>query len=392
MAALQGVIVAVISALAAWRKRRNQPQGFPHSRLGETAVGKNVVQVYSYGRELYDAMLAAIDAAEESVYLESFIWKDDAVGRAFKELLARKAADGVAVYVIFDSFGNLVVPGAFKRFPPPIHMLEYRAIGRPWHAIDPRRYALEHRKLLVVDGRVGFIGGYNLGSLYATEWRDTHLRVEGPGAAQFAQLFVYFWDSHTPETQHITRHYPRQFDPLFVPRGNDAMRLAFPIRDMYIAAIDRAEERILITNAYFVPDRVLLGALANAARRGVDVQVLLPRISNHTVADWLARGLFEEALSTGIRIFRYKAMIHAKTCTIDGQWSTIGSANMDRLSSLGNHELNVEIYSPELARQMESLFAQDKANAVELTLREWRTRPWLAKVSERILTPLRVLV
>jgi len=389
---LQGAIVAVISILAAWRKRRHQSQGFPHARLADTTVGENRLQVYSYGRDLYDAMLAAIGAAEESVYLESFIWKDDAVGREFKSLLARKAAEGVDVYVIFDSFGNLVVPGAFKHFPPPIHTLEYRAIYRPWHVLDPRRYALEHRKLLVVDGRVGFLGGYNLGSLYATEWRDTHLRVAGPGAAQLAQLFVYFWNSHTGPDEHITRHYPRQFDPLFVPRGNDAMRLAFPIRDMYIAAIDRAEHYILISNAYFVPDRALLGALTAAAARGVDAQVLLPRISNHTVADWMARRLFDECLRAGVRIFRYRAMIHAKTCTIDGQWSTIGSANLDRLSSLGNHELNVEIYSPALAQQMELLFERDKADAIELTLEEWAARPWYAKASERILAPLRVLV
>ena len=251
------------------------------------------------------------------------------MGREFKEHLARKADAGVDVYVVFDAFGNLVVPNGFKQFPPSIHTLEYRTITlrRPWQALDPRRYALEHRKLLVVDGKVGFLGGYNLGSLYATEWRDTHLRVEGPGAAQLAQLFVYFWDSHRPRAERITRHYPRQFDPLLVPRGNDALRLAFPIRDMYIAAIDRAEHYIHITNAYFVPDRALLASLTAAAARGVDVQVLLPRISNHTIADWMARRLFAECLDAGIRIFRYKAMIHAKTCTIDGQWSTIGSAS-----------------------------------------------------------------
>ncbi len=389
--ALQGAIVAVISTVA-WLKRRRQPQGFPHERMADTAVGENRVQVYSYGRELYDAMLAAIDGAKESVYLETFIWKDDEVGQEFKDCLERKARAGVDVYVIFDSFGNLVVPASFKRFPREIHTLEYQAIRKPWQVLDPRHYALEHRKLLVVDGKIGFLGGYNLGSLYATQWRDTHLRVEGPGAAQLAQLFVYFWNSHRPRPEHIARHYARDFDALLVPRGNDAMRLAFPIRDMYIAAIDRAERYIMITNAYFVPDRALLGALTAAAGRGVDVQVVLPWISNHTLADWMARRLFTECLRAGVRIYRYKAMIHAKTCTIDGQWSTIGSANMDRLSSIGNHELNVEIYSRELAHQMEQMFEQDKANATELTLDEWSRRPWYAKASERILAPLRVLV
>src|SRR5919204_6577408 len=122
---LQGVIVAVLTALAAWRKLRARTQGFPYEHLPETLVGENRLQVYGYGRELYDAMLSAIDAAQESIYLETFIWKGDGVGRAFKERLARKAAAGVDVYVIFDGFANLVVPPAFKRFPPGIHTLQF---------------------------------------------------------------------------------------------------------------------------------------------------------------------------------------------------------------------------------------------------------------------------
>lgn len=390
--ALQAAIIAIVSALAAWHKRREQFQGFPHATLPEVSVGENTLHLYSYGRDLYDDMLAAIDSATESIYLETFIWKGDGAGREFKERLARKAAAGVDVYVIFDDFGNLVVPHAFKVFPPRVHTLAYRAIRRPWHVLDPRRYALDHRKLLVVDGRVGFIGGYNLGSLYAREWRDTHLRIEGPAAADLAQAFVSFWNRQDPHVERITRHYPRQFDPLIVPQGTNAMQLSFPIRDMYIAAIERAEHHIRITNAYFIPDRVLLAALTAAARRGVDVQVLLPRTSNHTVADWLARGYFTDCLRAGIRLFGYRAMIHSKTCTIDGQWSTIGTANLDRLSAVGNYEINVEIYSRELAWQMEELFERDKGYAAELALEGWTARPWYAKFSERILAPLRVVM
>ncbi len=388
-AALQTAILIVLG-IVAWLQRRGQPQGFPHAQFPPTRVGENDLRIYSYGRELYDAMLAAIDAAQETIYLETFIWKGDAVGQAFKEHLARKAQQGVAVHVIFDSFANLVVPRAFKRFPPPIKVLDYRPIRRPWHLLDPRRYALDHRKLLVVDGRVAFIGGYNLGSLYATAWRDTHVRLEGPVAADLAFEFSSFWNDHGPPSVRITRHYPRRFDPLILLQGNDAMRLAFPVRDMYISAIERAEQRIRLTNAYFVPDRVLLRSLIAAAGRGVDVQVLLPWISNHTLPDWLARGRFTRCLEAGIRIFAYRTMIHAKTCTIDGQWSTIGTANLDRLSAVGNYEINLEVYSPDLARQMEDLFAQDKENAVEITLERWVRRPWYAKLSERLLAPLGV--
>jgi cardiolipin synthase len=173
-------------------------------------------------------------------------------------------------------------------------------------------------------------------------------------------------------------------------QSNDAMRLAFPIRDMYISAIERAEQRIRLTNAYFIPDGSLRAALEEAVRRGVDVQVLLPWVSNHTLADWMARGHFAELLRAGIHVFGYRAMIHAKTCTIDGQWSTIGTANIDRLSAVGNYEMTVEIYSRELAEQMDDLFERDTANADELALDAWQRRPWYAKLSERILAPARV--
>lgn len=349
-------------------------------------------QIYSYGRDLYDAMLDAIDGARESVYLESFLWKGDHDGREFRERLARKAAQGVDVYVVFDWFGNLVVPAAFKTFPPAVHTLIYRGIRRPRHLLDPRRYALEHRKLLVVDGREAFVGGYNLGSLFATQWRDTHLRAAGPAAAQLAQVFADFWNSQTVPDQRITRHYPRAFDPRFVPYDNDAERMSFPIRDMYISAIDRAERHIHLTNAYFIPDRVLLARLTAAARRGVDVQVLLPWRSNHLLADWLARGRLAPCLEAGIRIFRYRAMMHAKTCTIDGEWSTVGTANLDRLSSVGNLELNVEIYSRALAQQMDELFDLDKTYAKELSREDWLARRWPDKLGERLLAPLRLFL
>jgi cardiolipin synthase A/B len=391
LVAVQGVVAGAVMTVA-WLRRRRQPQGFPHPTFPPIAVGACTLQLYSYGRDLYDAMLAAIDAAQESIYLETYIWKGDAVGQAFKEHLTRKATEGVAVYVIFDRFGNLVVPSAFKAFPPAIQTLAYQGFRRPGQLLDPRRYALEHRKVLVVDGRVGFLGGYNLGSLYATAWRDTHLRLEGPAVAHLAASFVDFWQEHSAPGAPVPRRYPRAFDSLIVLQDNDAIRLTFPIRDMYISAIDRADRRIRLTNAYFIPDRALRRALKAAAQRGADVQVLLPWVSNHTLADWMARGLFTELLGAGIRIFGYRTMLHAKTCTIDGQWSTIGTANLDRLSSVGNYELNAEIYSRALAEQMEQLFERDKANAREVTLTTWQARPWYARVSERVLAPLGVFM
>ena len=391
---LQVLTAAVLLVIAALGKRHKHEVSFPHEPFEEVQVGENLLKLYAYGRELFDAMLEAIDEAQESIYLESYIWKDDAVGQEFQEHLARKAEEGVEVYVIFDSFGNLVVPRTFKSsFHPAIHVLEYRAIRRPWHLLDLRRYSLDHRKLLIVDGTISFIGGYNLGALYATEWRDTHLRLSGPGAAELAGAFIGFWNRFSPAHEQITPRYHHRFDALITVSQNQAMRLSFPIRDMYIAAIDEAEQSILLTTAYFVPDHMLLDALKGAVKRGVDVRVLLPWNSNHVVANWITHSYFTECLQGGIRILGYQyTMLHAKTCTIDGAWSTVGTCNLDRLSLVGNYEINVAIYSEAFARQMSALFAEDTAERFELTMEQWKSRPLYIKVSERILAPLRFMM
>lgn len=392
---LQVFTLAVVSFVVAARRRQRKPvQGFPHDSYPEVTIGENRLRLYTYGSDLYDGMLAAIEYARDTIYIESFIWKDDEVGREFKDRLIRRAEEGVEVYVIFDSFGNFVVPRQFKHdWPPSVKLVRLQGIRKPWHLLDPRRYAVDHRKLLIVDGHIAFIGGYNIGHLFATEWRDTHLRIRGPAATELAQSFVDFWNRQCRKGDIIKRRYDRLFDPLVTIHGNDAARLTFPIRDMYIDAIDRAADRILLTNAYFAPDHILLDALKAAAQRGVDVQVLLPWTSNHILADWAARGYFKECLEAGIRIFGYKkAMIHAKTATVDGKWSTIGTANLDRLSSVGNYEINVEIYSDELAEQMEQAFACDMTNAFELSHERWESRAWYVKLSEWILAPLRVFL
>src|SRR2546430_385684 len=391
---LQFLSAVVLLAIAALGKRRKHEISFPHDPFEEVQVGENFLRLYAYGRELYDAMLEAIDAAKESIYIESFIWKDDAVGQEFRMRLARKAAEGVPVYVIFDRFGNLVVPRAFKSsFAPPLHVLEYSALRRPWHLLDPRRYALDHRKLLIVDGTTSFIGGYNIGSTYATEWRDTHLGLRGPVAAELAMSFIAFWNRFCPAHERITHRYHRSADSRIVAGQNEAMRLSFPIRDLYIAAIDQAAQFIFLTTAYFVPDRMLLKPLQAAARPCVDLRVLLPWDSNHVVANWITHSYFTDCLQAGIRIFGYRyTMLHAKTCTVDGQWSTVGTCNLDRLSLVGTYEITVAVYSAEFAGQMSSLFAEDTAERFELTMEQWKSRPWFNKVSERILAPLRFLM
>jgi cardiolipin synthase len=387
--AAQGLIIAALVAIAEVRKRRAPPASFPHERRLVSEVDSNEVRIYTDGQALYNAMLAAIDQAQETIYFETFIWKDDPVGRLFKERLARRAAAGVQVYAIFDGFANLVVPSSFKHFPATINTLEYRTLEHAWYALDPRRYARDHRKLLVVDHQIGFVGGFNIGKLYATEWRDTHVRIRGPAALDLAYAFVDFWNNNRARRPPIAWASARPWLSSIKAHCNDPARLVFPIRSLYLDAINRAYKHIYLTNAYFIPDRVILSALMAAAQRGVDVRVLLPWQSNHVTADWLAHTCFTRCLHAGIRLFGYQhAMIHAKTVTIDGIWSTIGTANLDRLSLAGNYEINVEIQDAGFAAEMEQVFVHDLANAFEITAEHWAGRPWYVRASELILRPL----
>ena len=339
-------------------------------------------------------MLEEIEAAQDEIFIGTFIWKADEVGRRFVDALARKAGQGVEVYVVFDGLANVLVPPSFKRFPAKIHRLHFRPLSGPAKILNPRNVFRFHRHVMSIDGRVAFLGGYNIGTLYAAGWRDTHVRVRGDVAREVDNAFVDFWNAHrTEELPRITPNKERDWNPAVRVRRNDPYMRIFPIREMYIEAIDRANSHVYLTHAYFVPDRALKAHLIDATKRGVDVQLLVPEQSNHVTVDWLARRHFYDLLKNGVRIFLYRhIMIHSKTATADGLWSTIGSANIDRLSMLGNYELNIEVYSSRLAAQMERMFEMDKTNAEEVTLEEWERRPLPAKLVERTLAGLSPLV
>jgi len=387
--AFQVLLTFVLVAARKLRRHPPEQHPFPRQPLPPIHDERHDFTLYMTGDELFPAMLEAIESAQHTIFLESFIWKDDELGQRFKTLLEQKANAGLAVYVIFDAFANLVVSRAFKRFPPSIRTLKYPAFPRPSQIFDFRAYARDHRKLLIVDNAVAFIGGYNIGDLYRTKWRDTHVRVTGPIARNLAEMFASFWNRNCRGRPRLELDLDLEWQSTVRVQRNDASRLVFPIRSMYLDAIERAERYVYITNAYFIPDRAILEALVMTARRGVDVRVLVPAESNHVLADWLARHYFEFCLRNGIRIFLYQGgMIHAKTATIDGIWSTVGTANLDRLSLAGNHEINLEIYNADFARSMEEIFRCDLTNAHELNLADWIKRAWYIKAAELVLSPL----
>ncbi len=386
------LVAVVMTAVDSYRRRGKKPKPFPSEPPGDVIIGDGSVRTYTYGQHLFDDMLDAIESAERQILFESYIWKGDEVGEQFKEALTRAAARGVEVYAVYDGFANLVVPPGFKRFSPRLRVMEYPVYTAGWRFFDIRRYGRDHRKILVVDDRVGFVGGYNVGSAYATEWRDTHVRITGPGVWDLKRAFADFWNLNRAfhdGDQPLLLDTPSEWEPRIRMHRNVPRLWMFPIRAMYIEAINRASHHVYMTHAYFIPDSDFVEAMLAAARRGVDVRLLVPATSNHVVADWLSRGFYGELLDAGVRIFRYESMVHAKTSTIDGRWSTVGTANIDRLSMTGNFEINVEFIDPDMADHMERIFDVDLGNATELTAEEWAGRGVHRKFTELVLAPLR---
>ena len=395
---LQLALAVGMSLVDSYRRRNKKPKPFPTTPPREVSIGDGTVTTYTYGSDLYADMLDAIAGAERQVLFETYIWKGDEVGERFKRALADAAARGVDVHCIYDSFANLVVSPRFKRFPPSIKVLPYPVYNAGWRFLDLRRYGRDHRKILVVDDTVGFVGGYNIGSAYATEWRDTHVRLSGPAVWDLKRAFADFWNLHRrrllgPSERPLLLETAAQWEPRIRVHRNVPRLLVFPIRGMYLEAINRASRNIWITQAYFLPDQDFVDALVAAAQRGVDVRLLVPLKSNHIVADWISRGYFGQLLRGGVRILRFKdAMVHAKTATVDGTWATVGTANIDRLSLSGNYEINVEAIDEAFARTLEEIFETDQSNCLELGLSEWEARDLHRRFTESLLTPLRPLL
>lgn len=397
MVVLQVLTIGTLMVITKVRKiiRGRSATPFPVTPPRPIPIGdEGTATTYTYGADLYEDMLAAIDGAQDRILFETYIIKGDAMGERFKEALIRAADRGVDVYVVYDAFANLVVRPSFLRFPRNVHVLRYPIYSAGLKFFNFRSYGRDHRKILVVDQSVGYVGGFNIGALYATEWRDTHVKIVGPSVWDLDNAFVDFWNLRDDITAtSLKPHGEASWDPQIRAHRNVPRQLMFPIRGMYLEAIDRAKDHIYITAAYFIPDRDILQGLIEAAGRGVDVRILMPEVSNHAATDVLSRGFYGSLLRGGVRILLYQDwMVHAKTATIDGRWTTIGTANIDRLSLTGNYEINLEILDAALAEEMETIFENDSSIARELSLDEWESRALVSRACELIVRPLRPLL
>ena len=377
----------------------------------------NKVTLLQDGAQTYPAMFAAIRAARDHIDLESYIIEDDEVGRQFAELLLERQASGVQVNLIYDSIGGINTPKAFfeRLRQAGILVLEFNPVNpfestAPW-LINKR----DHRKLLVVDGRIAFIGGINISSVYSTgstgsssgeadrkvdknerPWRDTDLQLEGPVVGELQKLFMDTW-----QKQRGKPLAAKEYFPTLKPEGNEIVRSIGSTPDdpfslMYltlVSAIGNAEKQVYLTNAYFVPDPQFLKALTDAARRGVDVKLILPSHSDSSLVFHAGRSNYADLLKGGVQIYeRAGAVLHSKTAVVDGVWSTVGSSNLDWRSFTDNNEVNAVVLGREFGQQMLAAFARDLEASRAIDPQKWaqrslelRVKEMLARLWERLL-------
>lgn len=368
---------------------------------GSPLIAGNKVTLLYDGPQTMAAMMAAINAAEDHINLETYIFDQDAVGIQFADLLIERQRAGVQVNVIYDSVGTIGTPQAFfdKMRDAGIHLLAFNPVN-PLKLVGPwAPNTRDHRKILVVDGAVAFTGGVNISSTYANSslfrstarrsteigWRDTHIKIEGPAVAALQWAFLDTWASQkSPDLP------DSNFFPPLKEVGDKLVRVLasepgsdHDIYKAYVLAIQEAKQTVHITSAYFVPDAQILQALSDAALRGVDVKIILPGVTDSGLVFHAAHSFYSEMLTSGIKLYELQiAVLHAKTAVIDKVWSTIGSTNIDTRSFLHNNEVNVVVLSGEFGEAMENAFIEDLSYSVEITREKWDQRPLANRLKE----------
>lgn len=366
----------------------------------EKAVSGNSVRILKDGTAAFSAMYEALERAQESINLEFYKIASDNTGWEFAHRLAEKSRQGCTVCMIYDAIGSLETGDGFFDYlrEHRVRLLEFNPYA-PFLTKHWGWFHRDHRKMLIVDGRLGFVGGINLTDEYTdaygntAAWRDTDIAIEGPAVRELQKLFLSTWFSKGGEPMDTSGFFPQT-----EPRGTVALKILGSkerknrriIRRDYINAIKHSREYVSIENAYFVPDRGIQRVLKNALKRGVKVCFILPAKSDIAAVQYASRKLYRRFLKWGARIFLWQGtVLHAKTAVIDDVWSTVGSFNIDRISLLHNLEVNVAVMNEDFGKEMKALFDNDRKNCKELDYNAWKNRKFTEKLLEKIFYLLR---
>jgi cardiolipin synthase len=363
------------------------------SAFGFAMVEGNRAEILNNGDEIFPAMTEAIRQARATVNLESYIFKDDKAGRIFEEALSAAARRGVEVRVLVDGTGSKFAGGLLARM---------RKAGVRTAMYNPIRLSTlykivrrTHRKILVVDGTVSFTGGFCIAEQWLgdarnpKEWRDMMVRATGPVSAQMQAIFSEDWTYTTGEILAGDKFYPRlepagevRAQAIKASHGDSSSLAAL----LHFVAIQSARKSIHIQNAYFVPTRQVREGLIQAAKRGVDVRIMVPgRHIDEPLVRMASRRHYGELLRAGVRIFEYnRTMMHSKDAVIDGIFSTIGSINFDARSTHENAEESLAFYDRDFGARLEAVFAEDERHCREITYRSWKRRSLEQRLAELV--------
>jgi cardiolipin synthase len=364
------------------------------SLLGPPIVPGNRVTALCNGDEIFPAMLEAIGGATRTICFETFIYWSGSIGREFAEALSERARAGVKVYVMLDWVGsNRIDESLVKRMRDAgVEVMRYHPLR--WYNVG-RLNNRTHRKLLIVDGRIGFTGGVGIADNWVghaqdpDHWRDSHYRLEGPAVAHMQAAFMDNWMETCGEVLHGEAYFP-PLEPVgphpaqvFRSSADDGSE---SVRLMYLISLASAERSVRLANAYFVPDSLAVRTLVDAQRRGATVEIIVPgpHIDQRMVRR-ASRALWGPLLEAGVAIYEYQpTMFHVKVAIVDEIWTSVGSTNFDNRSFRLNDEANLNVYDPRFAEAQTRVFEEDKRRARRITLEEWRRRPWRERATERI--------
>lgn len=363
----------------------------------------NNVEIFTDGHDKFNQLFNDIEQAKSHVHLQYYIFRNDQLGKRFIQLLAKKAREGVKIRVLYDDMGSRrLTKKAFKElceaggevaafFPSPVPLVNLRLNYR------------NHRKLAIIDGKVGYVGGFNVGDEYLGlnskfgYWRDTHLRIEGMAVHTMQTRFILDWNQAAAEQKIM---YAEHYFPETEPAGNVSMQIVTSgpdeeweqIKHGYIKMILSAKKSIYIQTPYFIPDASVLDALRVASLSGIDVKIMIPNKPDHMFVYWATHSYVGELLKTGASIYIYEnGFIHSKMIVVDQKVASVGTANIDVRSFKLNFEINAFIYNDKTAKELTEIFHRDIEKSSELTLKKYRERPLKIRFKEsvsRLLSPI----